>query len=236
MGRLGGVSLPSVDGVLSSPPTMNLINRLERSFGWMAIGHLPIYVVTAQALLYVWIMLNPGAEHLLMLDPWAVRNGEVWRLLTFLFLIPFQNVIFTFFFLYFQYLCGVALEEEWGSFPFTIFYGVGALSAIAASFLVGGNTQGAFYLNETIFLAFAAIHPNFTLLLFFILPIKVKWIAWFTWGRILLGVYAAPLLWKIAIFISLSNYVLFFSGHHVTTLIEFVRRVRHRQKYKDFNQ
>ncbi len=214
---------------------MNLLNRLERSFGWMAIGHLPIYIVTAQALLYVWATLNPEATHLLMLDPYAVRNGEIWRLLTFLFMIPFQNVIFTFFYLYFQYLCGTALEEEWGSFPLTIFYLVGALGAIAASFLVGGNTQGAFYFNETIFLAFAALYPNFTILLFFFIPLKVKWIAWFTWIHILFGLYGAPLVWKLAVFISLANYFLFFSKRHFNQVRDVIQRYRHRQRYKDFN-
>lgn len=213
---------------------MNFLNRLERTFGWLAIGNLPIYVVSAQAILYLWTMLNPEAGHLLLLDPWAVRNGEYWRLLTFLFVIPFQNVIFTFFFLYFQYICGVALEEEWGSFPFTLFYLVGAAGAIAASFLVGGNTQGAFYLNETIFLAFAALFPNFTLLLFFILPIKVKWIAWFTWARIAWGVWAVPGIWKIAILISLANYFVFFSKRHYDHLAGWVRLLKHRRRMKDF--
>ncbi len=212
---------------------MNFLNRLERGLGWITIGQLPIYIVTAQALLYIWTMLNPEAGHMLVLDPAAVRNGEYWRLLTFLFLIPFQNVIFTFFFLYFQYLCGVALEEEWGSFPLTLFYLTGAAGAIAASFLVGGNTQGAFYLNETIFLAFAVLHPNFTLLLFFIIPLKVKWVAWFTWARIALGLYGAPPIWKAAIIISLANYFLFFSKHHFDFVRDAWRSYQHRRRYKD---
>ena len=206
----------------------------------MAIGHLPIYIVSAQAILYLWIMINPEAGHLLLLDPIAIRNGEIWRLLTFLFIIPFEygtfGVIFTFFFLYFQYICGLALEEEWGSFPLTIFYLIGAAGAVAASYLVGGNTQGAFYFNEGIFLAFAALNPNFTILLFFILPIKVKWIAWFIWFRIILGIFTVPLIWKAAILISLANYFLFFSQMHVMQAIELYRRWRHHQKYKDLNR
>lgn len=200
----------------------------------MAIGHLPIYVVTAQSLLYLWVMLNPEADHLLMLDPLAVRNGEYWRLLTFLFIVPFQNVVFTFLYLYFQYLCGVTLEQEWGSFPLSVFYLVGALGAIAGSFLVGGNTNGAFYFNETLFLAFAALYPNFTLLLFFVLPVKVKWIAWFTWVRILFGLYGSTALWKLAILISLSNYFLFFSKTHFDQVRDWIRAWQHRRRFKDF--
>ncbi|MCG3204719.1 MAG: hypothetical protein KCHDKBKB_01435 [Elusimicrobia bacterium] len=218
----------------SPAPTMNFINRLERSIGWMAVGHLPIYIVTAQALLYVWSMMNPESSSLLLMDPLAVQEGEYWRLLTFLFIVPFQNVIFTFFYLYFQYLCGVALEEEWGSFPLTLFYLIGALGALAGSLLVGGNTNGAFYFNETIFLAFAALFPNFSLLLFFVLPIKIKWIAWFTWARILWGLYEVPILWKWAILISLANYFLFFSKAHFDQVRNRIRIYRHRKRLKDF--
>jgi len=56
--------------------------------------------------------------------------------LTFLFLVPFKNPIFVFLYLYFQYLCGVALEDEWGSFKFTLFYLTGVLTTIAAAFLL----------------------------------------------------------------------------------------------------
>ncbi len=214
---------------------MNILNRLERIFGWLTIGHLPVYVVTAQAILYVWLMLNPEAEHLLILDPWAVMNGEYWRVLTFLFLVPFQNPIFTFFYLYFQYLCGISLEEQWGSFPVTLFYLIGAIGSIAAAFIIGAPMQEAFYFNEMIFLAFAALFPNFQLLLFFVIPLRVKWIAWFTWARILLGMYNTPLIWKIAVVVSLSNYLLFFTKMHFDQVRGWISHLRHKQRYKDFS-
>lgn len=215
---------------------MTLLNRLERSIGWMAIGHLPIYIVTAQAILYVWIMLNPEGSHLLTLDPVAIRyNHEYWRLLTFLFTVPFQNPLWAFLFLYFQYVCGSALEEEWGSFPVTVFYLVGALGAMAGGFIVGFDINSAFFFSESIFLAFAALFPNFQILLFFILPIKVKWIAWFTWFRIGFSVLGAEPLLQLAILVSLSHYFLFFSRTHYGQVKALIERFRHRQRYKDFS-
>lgn len=216
---------------------MNPLNRLERSFGWMAIGHLPIYVVMAQAITFLWTWQNPEAIHLLTLDPWLVLHGrELWRLLTFLFIVPFDNPIWAFFYLYFQYMCGITLEQEWGSFPLTLFYLVGAVGATAAAFLVGNDMSGAFYFNDAVFLAFAALYPNFQLLLFLILPLRVKWIAWFTWARIAWGFFNVPILYKIAILLSLSHYFLFFSRTHFLQLREMIQRYRHRQKYKDFIQ
>src|SRR5262245_31818898 len=105
---------------------MNLVNSLERRLGWLAIGNLPVYVVAAQAILYIWGMVNPGQEELLTMEPHLVMAGEWWRVFTFLFLVPFQNPLWAFLFLYFQFLCGQALEREWGSFHLTLFYLVGA--------------------------------------------------------------------------------------------------------------
>jgi hypothetical protein len=215
---------------------MTLLNRLERSFGWMAIGHLPIYIVTAQSILYVWIMLNPEGAHLLTLDPIAIRyNNEYWRLLTFLFTVPFQNPLWAFLYLYFQYVCGSALEEEWGSFPVTLFYLLGAMGALVGGFMVGFDINGAFFFSESIFLAFAALFPNFQILLFFILPIKVKWIAWFTWVRIGLSIWGAEPLLQLAIVVSLSHYFLFFGPTHYGQVKDLIGRIRHRQRFKDFS-
>lgn len=216
---------------------MNFLNRLERTIGWVAIGHLPVYVVTAQAIVYLWMWQNPDAGPLLMLDPWAVLQGrELWRLLTFLFIVPFDSPIWAFFYLYFQYVCGVSLEQEWGSFPLTLFYLVGALGAMAATFLVGGNISGAFYFNDAIFLAFAALYPDFQILLFLILPIRMKWIAWFTWARIAWGFFSVPPIYKVAIFLSLIHYFLFFSRAHFLQVSDMFARYRHRRRYKDWSE
>jgi hypothetical protein len=215
---------------------MNFLNRLERSFGWIAIGNLPVYVVSAQAILYIWNLVNPGQQALLMMDPDLVRAGEWWRILTFLFLIPFQHPLWALLFLYFQFICGQALENEWGSFRLTLFYLTGAAGCIVAAFVAGFGLDSAFYLNETIFLAFAALYPEFQILLFFVLPVKIKWIAWFTWARIILGILGAPWIFKIAILISLSNYFLFFSKEHVEAITGWVRTRRHRRRLKDFRE
>lgn len=130
-------------------------------------------------------------------------------------------------------MCGQALENEWGSFRLTLFYVVGALGCIAGAFVAGYDLNAAFYLNETIFLAFAALYPEFQILLFFILPVKIKWLAWFTWGRIILGIIGAPWILKLAILISLSNYFIFFSKSDVASIAGWVRLRMHRRRFKD---
>jgi hypothetical protein len=213
---------------------VNFLSRLERYFGWIAIGRLPVYIVAAQAILYVWTLQSPDVIAWLHMDPYAVQHGEVWRLITFLFLVPIKNPIFAFVYLYFQYFCGVALEDEWDSFRFTLFYLFGAVMSIAAAFLVGGDANGAFYLNETTFLAFAALHPDFQILLFFIIPLRVKWIAWLAWAQIIWSFLPLPLLWKVAVLLSLGNYFVFLGPLHARQLRDWIQYLRHKRRNKDW--
>jgi hypothetical protein len=148
--------------------------------------------------------------------------------------VPVQNPFFAFFYLYIQYFFGTALEDEWGSFRFTLFYLMGALTSIAAAFLVGGDVNGAFYLNETTFLAFAALHPEFQILFFFVIPLKVKWIGWLAWAQIIWTFVPLPLIWKLALLVSLSNYFLFLGGLHLTQLRDGIERFRHKQRHKNW--
>jgi membrane associated rhomboid family serine protease len=213
---------------------MNLLNSLEKKMGWLAIGNLPLYIVTTQAIVYVWMMLNPGSGSLLGLHPdLVVHRHEYWRLITFLFVLdPLPNPLFAFFFLYLLYVYGTALEQTWGSFQFTLFYLTGAVGTMIAAFVFGG-ADGAFYLNTSIFLAFAALHPDFQLLLFFIIPVKIKWLAWLTWAYFAYNFWGSPTSAKVALIASLLNYFLFFGWTHALWVVDVVRRYRHRQRYKN---
>ena len=210
---------------------MTLLTRLEKHLGWLAVDNLPLFIVTAQAIIYVWAMVK-GDASLLTLDPMAIRVGhEYWRLLTFLFVTQQQNPIFEFFFLYLLYIYGTALEQEWGAFPFTLFYVLGALGTCAAAFWFGSNA-GSFYLNTTLFLAFAAVHPNFELLVFFFIPLKIKWLALLTWLWLGFQIFSSDAATRAAISISLINYILFFAKTHFDFLADTVRAYQHRRRFK----
>ena len=103
----------------------------------------------------------------------------MWRLVTFLFL-PWQvsggtlGPLLTMFALFFLYTIGSSLEAEWGSFRFATFYLLAALGTLASSLLFGSVTNS--FINQSLFLAFATVFPEYEILLFFILPVKVKWL------------------------------------------------------------
>ncbi len=121
----------------------------------------------------------------------------------------FNRGIFVVFALYLLYLFGSRLEHEWGSFRFNVFYFTGLIATILAALLGGGEASG-WYLNLSIFFAFATMDPDFTLLLFFVIPVKVKYIAWATWIVVLFAFFAGSLSAKLLVAASLVNYFGFF--------------------------
>ncbi len=208
-----------------------MLNSLERKIGWLAIPGLPLYIVSAQGLIFIWSLMNPGFVDLLWLDPSAVLYGrEYWRLLTFVFIPPEINAFFQFFFLYFLYICGNALEEIMGVFAFTLYYLVGiTMTAIGALFL--GGFGAPVYFNLSIFLAFATLNPNYQILFMFIIPMKIKWLGIiFALFAVRDFVVSAPPV-RITIAIAVMTYVLFFGKIYWQAITSYVRRKKYQGKF-----
>ncbi len=145
----------------------------------------------------------------LYLIPSLVMQGEIWRLITFIFIPPSASMIFILFVLYFYYLIGSQLEVEWGPFRFNLYYFLGMIGTILSSFITWSPVS-AVYLNLTLFLAFARLNPNYQIYIFFIIPVKVKFLAWLYWIIIIYTLLFASMPNKLAAIISLLNYYAFF--------------------------
>jgi hypothetical protein len=188
-----------------------LLARLERRFGRYALPNLILYVVGGMAVIWLLSRSRPESIDRLVLDMDAVRRGEVWRLATFLLIPPRSSSLWVFVNLYFTWWVGSSLEKHWGAFKFNVFYFIGALATIVAAILAGPTSNT--WLDSSLFLAFATTFPDVTILLFFILPIRVKWLGIFA----ALAIGAAFVLgdWptRAPIIAALVNYVLFFGGH-----------------------
>ena len=198
---------------------MNWFDKLERKLGKFAVRGLMKYIVGLTAFVFLLSFIDPtgSAEFKLMLIPALVMRGEVWRLITYIFIPPTYSMLWIIFILYFYYMVGTSLEHEWGSFRFNIYYFVGMLGTTAAAFLTGGGAT-AVYLNLSLFLAFARIFPNYQILIFFILPVKIKYLAWVYWIYISYTVLSPfnPLAVKVVAIVSIANYFLFFGKDMVT--------------------
>jgi membrane associated rhomboid family serine protease len=189
-----------------------LLARLERTFlGRLAIERLTWILTIGMGATFVLVTLRPGLFGLLTLDP-ALALRQPWRLVTNLFLPPTTSMFWVLFSLYFFWLTGTSLEQAWGVFKFNVFYFVGAIGTTVAAFSLGQPVTNV-WLNTSVLFAFATLFPDFTILLFFILPIRIKWLALAT--AVILGYQAIhdSTAAHIAMAAAFANYFLFFGGH-----------------------
>lgn len=212
---------------------MKWIDKLERSLGRFAIRDLMKYIVMLNAVAFVLIYLDPTGiiYSKLVLSPDMVLRGEVWRLVTFVFIPPSLSLLWGFITLYFYYSIGMALEDEWGTFRFNLYYFLGMLGTIIVSMIFGFEAT-ALYINLSLFLAFARLYPNYEILLFYIIPVKMKYLALADWIFIAYTVLFGSIPSKIIAIVSIANYFIFF-GTDIFSRAKHNRQVQQRrQSYK----
>jgi hypothetical protein len=189
---------------------MNLLDTLERKFRRYAITNITIYLIAGQVIFFVLHLAGRFSLERVVLIPEMVLDGEWWRLITFLFIPPLTNPIFAFFAWYMFYLMGGALEGHWGAFRYNVFLLTGYIVTVAVSFLFPFYAATNIFIGGSVFLAFAALFPDFQIYIFFILPVKMKWLAVITWigyvYQFIIGSWPTRLL----VLASVSNFLLFF--------------------------
>lgn len=205
------------------------------------INNLMLFVVFGT--LAVWLLgamdTTGRLEYYLAFDANAVLHGQIWRLITFIF-IPQSSGLWLLLFLYFYYFIGSELERQWGSGRFTIYYLMGMLMTVIYGFItyfVTGRsyTMTSNYINLSMFFAFATLFPDNMVLVLYIIPIKIKWLAlvdalYFVYaifsdlGRGMGMMSFLPL-------VAMLNYFLFCGD----TLMQMIRPGSRRQRAKTIN-
>jgi hypothetical protein len=189
---------------------MNWLNKLEKKFGRYAIPNITVGLILGQVMFFVFAMSGRFILERVVLVPDLVIAGEWWRLFTFLFIPPLLNPVFAFFAWYLFYLMGSALEGRWGAFRYNLFILVGWGVTVAVSFLYPGHQATNIFIGGSVFLAFAHLYPEFQLYIFFILPVKIKWLALITWISYAYQFITGTGSTRLLILASISNYLLFF--------------------------
>ena len=189
---------------------MRLIDKLEKKLSFLNIEDLMLHISVLNGIVYVleYVFGYPMTSMLAM-NPDLVLRGQVWRLITFVFIPPATSPLFLIITLYLYYLIGSSLENQWGTIKFNIFYLFSMIGTIIASFISGG-LMTAYYIHLSLFLAFAVLFPDFELMLFFILPIKIKYLAYADVLVLMLSFFGGSLAVKAAIIAALSAFFLFF--------------------------
>jgi len=186
-----------------------LLARLERRYGRHAPGNLTYGLIAAQLAGLVLSLSAPDTAMMLYFDMQAILRGQVWRLVTWLAIPPSLQPFWALFSLYWLYTIGTALESEWGGFKFLVYWAFGVLGTIIAAAISGAPTNNTVFLM-TLFLAFATLWPDYEIRVFFILPIKVKWLALLDGAYLLWYTLAQPGLEMLLPIMAVGNYLLFF--------------------------
>ena len=208
---------------------MRFIDKLERKYGRYGIENLTMYIIISYVLGYALMYINPGALSMLSLNVTKILQGQVWRLVTWIVYPPSTSspIWFVIAILFFYYPISASLEHTWGKFKFTLYILSGMIFTVIAAFILhfvmggvldglGGIIFSTYYISLSIFLAYSLTYPDMTVLLMFVIPIKMKWMS---------IVYAAIVIYDVAryfmngawfmalpIIASLLNFVIFFLG------------------------
>ena len=217
----------------------SLLDKLDRRIGRYALKNLMTIIVAVTSLVWVldmalWERAETLLSYYLMFDKSLILNGEIWRVITFIFVPSESNILFFAISMYFYWWIGSSLEREWGSFKFDVYYLIGTLCSIATGFITGYATN--YYLHLSLFLAFAILYPNVKVYLFFFIPIKMKWLAIFDIA--LLGVELIFGTWiiRVAVLLSLFNIPLFFWRNVLDVVIRRHRRRKWRREARAFDR
>ncbi len=207
---------------------MKFLNKLERRFGRYAIRNLPAIMIGLYAAGYIMSAIGGSGAAVLSymnLEPYKILHGEIWRIITWVIVPPSSLDIFTVIMLFFYYSIGQTLEKTWGAFRFTLYILSGIFFTVIGAFILYtifamqgypmdrilfGNLFSTYYINMSIFLAFAVSYPNMQVLLYFIIPVKMKWMGILYGVIIVLQFIQSGWAVKVSILASLMNFIVFF--------------------------
>ncbi len=207
------------------------MSKFEKRFGKYAISNLSLILILCYVVGYFIELVNADFLLYLTLNPYAILHGQIWRIFTWIIIPPSSLDPFTIIMLLFYYNIGTSLERTWGTYRYNVYLLSGMLFTVLGSFVwlaieyfVGGPVMNlsyistiaslyfsTYYINMSIFLAFAATFPEVQVLLMFIIPVKVKWLG-ILYGLVLVYdfLFAGSLVTRIAIASSLLSFVIFF--------------------------
>lgn len=203
---------------------MKWIDRAEARFGHLAIPHLIRVIAAFNVLVFALYKLNPRFLELITLDPQAVMRGEVWRLVSYIFIPaiggPIGDWLFAALYIWYLWWLGDGLESAWGSFRLNVFYLLGVIGTTAAAFFTQANFSTAM-LNASLFFAFARFYPEMVIYVMLLIPVKMKWMAWFSGAFLVFGFVLGDWDYRCAVLAAFVNYLVFFGR-------EILQDARHR--------
>ena len=211
----------------------NWLNKLERRYGRFGIPNLTNILVGGQILiLAIELFVNRNIALWVALNRSLLLQGQIWRILTFVF-VPFSggSILSVVLGIYFTWFVGTALEREWGDFRYMVYFVLGMLGTVLACLLTGG-TASTYCLSLSLLLAFAMLYPEVQLLLFFVIPVRVKYFGLFAAVLWLLGFLGASPAGKLNYLLCMLNVWVFFGPMAYRSIRAWIRREQWKRKNK----
>lgn len=201
---------------------MNWISRKIEMFCYkhprFGISNLMLYVVIGNVIIWLFSMMDTTnlLAASLQFSPPLIMKGQIWRLITFAF-IPTSGGILALIMFYFYYFIGNTLEKYWGKAKFTLFFFSGILFTVIYAFVIyvitGADIRiSASYIYLSMFFSFATLFPETQVLLFFIIPMKIKWLAYIDAAFFLYEIIVTPFPYNLIPVVAVLNYLLFCGG------------------------
>ena len=207
---------------------MNFLNKMERKYGRYAIHNLTKYMIGCYAIGYILVylgqMFGGNFFQYLLLSPYHIMHGQIWRIVSWILIPPSSsNIIFVLIMLSFYYYLGTALERTWGAFRYNVYILGGMLCTVIGAFilyfisgpnemfsLINGMSFSTYYINLSIFLAFAMNYPDMEVLFMMIIPIKIKYLALLDVAYLLYDLIRGGWGTRTVIVASLLNFIIYF--------------------------
>lgn len=222
---------------------------MERKFGKYAIQNLTFWLIGAWILGFIIQYTMPEVQKLLILEPALILRGQVWRIVSWLLVPPPVNLLFLIFFLSCYYFIGNSIEQAIGTFRYNVYLIGGLLCSVLGAFLLYGfyyvfrgvavtgigyyfSTE---YITMSLFMAFAVIYPNVEFRLYFLIPIKAKWMGIIDAVWMAFMLIASNAAGRTAILASVMNFLIFFFStrdYHRVSPKEIHRKQVYRQQMR----
>lgn len=194
---------------------MTIFDRLERRCSWLAFpGFLRFYALF-HVLVFVLQLFRPDIGELLEFNRAKIFSGEIWRVATMFFANSefgnprsFMSILFLFFAVNFVFMVGDSLEGAWGAFKTSLFYYTGIILVLIANFAYSVSVPfSGTMLYASAFLAFCTLFPKAEILLFFVLPVQVRFLGMLMGAGFLLSAISMPILLPFFL-VALANYII----------------------------
>lgn len=204
---------------------MNFLGKMERKFGKYAIRNLTVYIIATYIIAYFLQFLGRAGLPVLgylTLDPGLILRGQVWRLISWVLIPPDSFNLITLIILFTYYQLGSVLEKTWGAFLYNVYIFFGLIMTVIGAFILYafmgdaytilgyGSQFSTYYVSLSIFLGFALTYPDMQMLLYFFIPIKIKYLAVIDVVYLLYSVVTGNWAGRVVIICSLMNVIVFF--------------------------